>query len=146
MNLSKAAKITRVINGVAAGQAATTSTAVDMKGFDSCTFVALMGDISGSGTATLKAQQSSDDGSTDGYSDIEGTSIAWAAGDDNKLGILEIDRPTKRYLKCILTTATANGVKDGVIAIQTKADAEPVTQGSTVVATEYHHAPAEGTA
>jgi hypothetical protein len=146
MNLSTNALITRVMNGVSAGQAATNSSALDMYGYDSVTFIAAMGDIAGSGTATLKAQQSSDNGVADGFSDLLGTSIAYTDADDNKLAVLEIDAPQKRYVRCVLTTATSNGVKDGVIAIQTKSTLGPVTQGTTVVSAELHHAPAEGTA
>jgi hypothetical protein len=42
---------------------------------------------------------------------------------------------------------TANAVIDGIIAIQYNANVEPVTHDSTtVVGSEFHHAPAEGTA
>ena len=46
-----------------------------------------------------------------------------------------------------VVTATANGTIDGVIAVQCRAGAEPVTHdSSTVVGSEYHLAPAAGTA
>ena len=37
-------------------------------------------------------------------------------------------------------------VVDGVFAILGKPKSAPVTQDTTVASTEYHHAPAEGTA
>jgi hypothetical protein len=147
MNLSTCAKVTRVMNGVAAGQATNNGSSVDMKGFDSVTFVVLIGAITGGGTITLKAQQSSDNGVADGFSDLEGTAIAYTSDDDNKLAILEINCPLKRYVRPVVITATQNGVIDGVVALQTKPDSEPVTHdATTVLSAEFHHAPAEGTA
>ena len=147
MNLSKHGKVTRVMVGVAAGQATNNGDSVDMKGFDSVTFIALIGAIVATGTVTFKVQQSSDDGVADGFSDLEGTAISYMADDDNKMAVLEINCPLKRYVRPVLITATANGTIDGVVAIQTKPSAEPVTHdASTVLAAEFHHAPAEGTA
>jgi len=145
-NLISNAKFTRVMNGVAAGQATTNGSSVDMSGFGSVAFVCLIGDIAGSGTVTLKAQQSSDDGVADGFSDLLGTAVAYAAGDDNKVAVLEINSPQKRYVRPVVITATGNGVIDGVVAILTKPGVAPVTQPATIIGSELHHAPAEGTA
>ena len=125
-----------------------TSDAIDMKGFSSCTFLIVVGTIAGSGTVTCKVQQSSDDGVGDGYSDVEGSEIVFAAADADKVAVLEVNEPRKRYLKCIATTATGNGAIGGVVAIQTRAFAiaEPVTHdATTVVDCVFLHAPAEGT-
>jgi hypothetical protein len=143
VNLSTSSKITRVSNAVAAGTATTNCSAVDMKGFDAVTFVAAIGAIEATGTVTLKAQQSTDNST---FADLEGTAIAYTDADDNKLAVLEITKPRERYVRAVVTTATANGTIDGVIAIQTAANEEPTTNGSTVVGTEQHLAPAEGTA
>jgi len=114
-----------------------------MKGFDAVTFIASIGAIVSTGTVTLKAQQSDDDSS---FADLEGTAVAYTDADDNKLAVLEITSPRERYVRPVVVTATANGTIDCVLAIQTSADAEPITNGSTVVSTEQHLAPAEGTA
>jgi hypothetical protein len=143
MNLSTSGKVTRVSNAVAAGTATTNCTSVDMKGFDAVTFVCAIGAIEATGTVTLKAQQSTDDSS---FADLAGTAVAYTASDDNKLAVLEVTKPRERYVRPVVVTATANGTIDSVIAVQTSADAEPVTNGSTVVGTEQHLAPAEGTA
>lgn len=147
MNLSTSGKVTRVVNGVSAGQATNNGTAVDMKGFDSVTFYVLIGAIASTGTVEVKAQQSSDNGSSDAFSDLEGSAITYTDADDNKVVVLEIANPQKRYVRPVVTTATANGVIDGCIAVQTAADAEPVTHSSTtVLEAALLHAPAEGTA
>ena len=144
MNLSTSGKITRVSNAVAAGTATTNCSSVDMKGYNDVTFVCAIGAIEATGTVTLKAQQSTDDSS---FADLEGTAIAYTASDDNKLAILEVTSPRERYVRPVVVTATANGTIDSVIAVQSSADAEPVTHdSSTVVGSEQHLAPAEGTA
>lgn len=146
-NLSRAGKVTRLSNAVAAGQATTNCSSVDMKGFDAVTFYCLIGAIDPTGTVDLKAQQSSDNAVADAFADLEGTKISYTADDDNKVAILEVDHPRERYVRPVVITGTADGVIDGVIAVQTRASAEPVTHDSTTVLdSEYHHAPAEGTA
>ena len=58
-----------------------------------------------------------------------------------------VAKPRERYLRCEITTATANGTLEGVWALQNLAHNAPVTQdSSTVVATETHFSVAEGTA
>jgi hypothetical protein len=147
MNLSQAGKVTRVSNAVAAGTSDVECTGVDMQGFRAVTHYVLFGAITGSAVTSVKAQQSSDNGSADGWSDLTGTSVTVADDDDNQVVILEIDNPQKRYVRCVVDRGTQNAVVDGVIAVQTGAHLEPVTHSSTtVVAAEYHHAPAEGTA
>jgi len=146
-NLTRAAKLTRVSNAAAAAQTDVNCTGVDMKGFRSVTFIVAFGAIDPTAVTSIKAQQSDDDGSTDAYSDLEGTSISVAADDDNQLVALEIDEPLKRYVRCVIDRGTADAVVDSVVALQYNAHSEPVTHDSTtVVASEYHHAPAEGTA
>ena len=144
MNLSTSGKVTRVSNAVAAGTATTNCSSVDMKGYSGVTFVVAIGAIVSTGTVTLKAQQSTDDTT---FADLEGTAIAYTDADDNKLAVLEITTPQERYVRPVVITAIANGTIDSVIAVQTQSDLEPVTHDSTtVVGSEQHLAPDEGTA
>lgn len=147
-NLSKNVKLTRILNAQAAGTDDTlTSSAVDMQGFDTCWFLAAFGTLTASAVTSVKVQQSSDDGVADAYSDLEGTSVSIADSRDNDVVPVEITRPTKRYLKLVITRATANAVVDGVFALQGGAHSVPVTHDSTtVVDGELHVSPAEGTA
>lgn len=150
MNLSKLGKVTRVINGAAAGTGTTNGTHVDMKGFNSVTFYCLIGSIgSGSplGSVAVKAQQAAEITSPETFADLEGTSITYANDDDNQVAILEIDSPGERYVRPVIVRSGGTSVIDGVIAVQTKSYDEPVTHDvTTVVASEYHLSPAEGTA
>ncbi|MGW8256006.1 MAG: hypothetical protein ACWGMZ_00820 [Thermoguttaceae bacterium] len=147
MNITIRSKITRVLNAEAAGSGDTVvSDSVDMKGFCDVTFIVALGACASSATGTVKAQQSSDDGSADTFADLLGTGMTYDQDSDNKLLVLEIVEPRERYVRCAIARAAANSAIDSVIAIQTRPGDEPVTQGATVLASELHASPAEGTA
>ena len=149
MNLSKFGKVTRVSNAIAAGTGTTNCTGVDMKGYQSVCFYCLLGNVgidSPPGTVQLKAQQAEVEGSPETYADLLGTAQTVTTTGDNKVLILEVDSPRERFVRPVLVRAGGTAVIDGVIAVQTKAVAEPVTHDSTVAGSEYHLAPAEGTA
>lgn len=142
-------RIERVMNAVAAGTSDQTSSAVDMgvaEKFDELTFLAAFGTLTAGQVTSIKATQSDDDGSSDAYSDIEGSaSAALADADSNKMIALTV-RPTKRYVKLVIDRGTQNAVIDGVFALLGRPHKVPVTQPSTIVAWETHDNPAEGTA
>jgi len=145
--LSSDVKITRVMNAVAAGTSDQNGTGVDMSGFDGVMFVASFGTLTATQVTSLKAQGSSDDGSSDTYADLTGTLVGpMDDDDDNKVLVLDVQQPKERYIRPVINRATANAVIDGIVAIQYKARDVPVTQGSTVSGVERHLAPAEGTA
>ncbi len=148
MNLANETKIIRHSNAVAAGTTAITpSSGIDMKGFDSCLFLASFGAIVSGAATSVKVQQSSDDGVADGYSDLEGTSVTVADDDDNQVVAVEVVKPQKRYLKMIVSRATQNATLDGIVAILSGAKHVPTTHDSaTVVGSETHVSPNEGTA
>jgi len=146
MNLSRFGKVTRVSNAVAAGTTTVNCATIDMKGFDSVTFYLLVGTLTATNVTTLKAQQGAASDMSDA-ADLLGTAVAYTDADDDKAAILEVHNPRERYVRAVVVRATANAVIDGVIAVQTKANKEPVTHDSTtVVGSEFHQAPAEGTA
>jgi hypothetical protein len=127
-------KRTRVINATAAGTTAINGTGIDMQDFDSVTFEVAMGALTATQVTGLKAQGSNDNGAGDPYADITGAATAAAAdADSNKLLILEVNRPQKRWIRCVVTRGTANAVIDGGIAIQSGAKKAPVTHDATTV-------------
>ena len=148
MNLSKDVKVTRVMNGVAAGTSNQNGSSVDMQNFEGVMFVAHLGTLSASQVTQMKAQQSSDDGSSDAFTDLLGTqTAAMADDDDDQCVILDIYRPVERYVRPVLLRATGNAVIDGITAIQYGPLKKPTTHdAATVQATETHISPAEGTA
>lgn len=145
-NLSTAGKVTRVSNAVAAGTTAVNGTGVSHKGFGATVFYILIGTITAGGTVTVKAQQSSDDGSADAYADLEGTGIVLDDTNSNKVVVLEVIEPREEYVRPVVLRSGANAVLDGILAVQHAASKEPVTHAASVAGSEVHHAPAEGTA
>jgi hypothetical protein len=140
-------KTVRHSNAVAAGQTTITPSAgIDTQGYSHCRFIVLWGTITATGVQSAKVQQSSDDGVADTFADLTGTSVSVADDDDNKMTIIDINNPAERYLKCIISRATADSVVDGIIAILSRHDTAPTAQDSTVQGWEQHDQPAEGTA
>lgn len=132
LDLLTHAVVTRVSNAAAAGATAINCTSVDMAGFDAVTFVASFGALTATQVTGLKLQHS-DDNST--FTDVtSGATAALADGDGNKQLAATYKRPTKRYVRAVITRATANAVVDGVTAIQYRPRTLPTTQSSSVSA------------
>src|SRR5512137_837557 len=146
MNLSKAVKVARVLNGVAAGTTEQSGSVVDMQGFEGVQFVALFGALTATQVTSLKVQQGTlADGSD--MPDLAGSlHTALADADGNKCLVTDVYRPQKRYVRAVVTRGTANAVIDGVIALQYSARVQPITNDSTVKATKLLISPDEGTA
>lgn len=144
----KNCKVVRCKNAVSAGTTdITDATGVDVSGFEEVTFIVPFGAITGSGVQSVKAQQSDDDGSSDSYSDLAASSVTVADDQDNKVAILSIRRPRKKYVKCVVLRATQNSAIDCIIAILRHPRVSPVTQDTTVMAASKELAgPSEGTA
>ena len=143
MNISRGVKFTRVLDAVAAGTSDQNSSSVDMKSYDAVTFCVGFGAITASAVTSIKLQGSGDDSS---FSDLAGTAITVADSDDDKIVLAEINQPQQRYVRCVVDRGTQNAVIDFAVALQSKANKAPVTQSSTVLGSEFHQAPAAGTA
>lgn len=140
-------KIVRHNAGAAAGTTTITPTAgIDMQGFNTVAFLVLIGTVTSTGVPSIKLQQSDDDGVADGYSDLEGSAFAVTDADGDEVIAVEVIRPTKRYVKCLVLRTTANVVLDGILAILGGAQSLPVTQPATINGKEVFVSPAEGTA
>ena len=126
----------------AAGQTAINGAALDMQGYEGAVAIIEMGTLAATAVTSIKWQQS--DTTTD-FSDLEGTGVAIAADDDDKIFVSELYKPTKRYVRLVVSRGTANATLRAATYIQYKARSAPVTQG-TDVTTELSVGPAEGTA
>lgn len=134
-NLLKNAKVTRVSND-GAGTASATPTKgaiLDMAGFRSVMFVAMMADVVSGSVVALRAAQGAvnDTAEMDLLAGSSG-GTAGASDVDNKLIILDVVRPNERYIEVQLFHTTQDAPFDGIIAIQYDPINVPVTQGSTV--------------
>jgi len=131
MNLSKNVKITMVQAPLADGQTDPDSAAVDMQGFEGVMFVGIVGTVTGSGTASLKAAQSSDNSN---FSDLSGVVATGAAGGSDKFLVLDVYKPLERYVRTTLTRAVANSIYGGTIAIQYGAHKRPTVHDAATLA------------
>ncbi|HYE94459.1 MAG TPA: hypothetical protein VEA38_25725, partial [Terriglobales bacterium] len=121
-----------------------TSESVDTLGFDGVRFLVGFGAITAGAVTSVKAQQSTADGS--GQSDLAGSSQSVADTDDNKVVIIDIYRPQERYVNTVIDRGTQNAVVDFVIAELYSGRKQPVTQDATIVgaAAEVFASPEEG--
>lgn len=132
-NLTSSVKTVRVMNAVAAGTTVQNSTGVDMTGYEAVRFVALLGALTATQVTNLGIQES-DDNATWGAT-IAATQTANAAdADGNKLLITDLFRPTKRYVRAVVSRGTANAVIDGVLAELYRAANAAVSADATVSA------------
>ncbi len=137
-NLSIAAELHRVVTAQAISTGVN-SDSVDLRDYDGACFVAQFGALSG--TATVKLQQSDDDGVSDDFTDMSGTVVAGAT-DDDKMVVFDIIRPSKRYIRAVVSGQALDEI-DSVLAILYMPRVQPVTQGSTVAATNLKVSPVE---
>lgn len=145
-NLLKNVKITRVLADGAGTASATPTkgTIIDMQGFESVMFIASMGNVVSGSVVSLRAAQGTTN-STGAMALLAGSSggTAGASDVDDKLIILDVVRPTERYIEVQVFHVTQDAPFDGVIAIQYGARNVPVTQGSTVYDSDTLANPAE---
>lgn len=146
--LTDRVKINQIVTTAAgaAGTSAITSSAVNMAGCDGVLFIVTLGAIVSGAVTSLKIQQSSDDGGSDNYSDVEGTNQTIADTADNTTLYVDMARPGKQYLKLVISRATQDATVGGVTAIQyARRTVGANTQGSNVSG-ERWISPPEGTA
>lgn len=146
-NLSKSLKPIVVSPAVAAGVTTINTTAVDTQGFGGIAFIANFGTLTATQVTSVKAQQSDDDGATDAYSDIAGSSTGpLADGDSGKSLIIDIHKPRKRYVRLVVVRGTANAVINNVTALLFNPSHTPPAADASIVETTVLSEPAEGTA
>lgn len=128
--------ITRVMNAVAAGTSAQNTSVLDMAGFDGVIFIALLGTVTDASVVTLTAKENTASStSSPTPTSVTGGATAdiTAATDSNHYLVVDVIRPSKRYVYAALTRTTQNAVIDGVIAIQYRSRTVPVSQPAALV-------------
>lgn len=142
--LASEIKIVKVKDHSTAATSGVTSDGVDTLGFGGVLFLTSFGTAAADNT--LKAQQSDDDGSTDAYSDLEGTSVVTGASPSNEDVWIEVVRPAKRYVNVVAARGTSSTL-ESIWAILFNPDQRPTLNvvSGTIIG-ESHVTPAEGTA
>ncbi len=140
MNLSKDVKITVVAAAAAAATTAITSDVLDMSGYDGVMFVALTGDVTATSVLTLTAKANSANSTSSPTPVTQKATDAFTAGAsdaDSKALVVDVFKPTLRYVFAELTRATANAVVGGIIAIQYQASNKPTSHAASVIASAF---------
>lgn len=126
-------KIIRVMNAQAAGATPVNSSLVDTQGYDGVCFVGAIGALTATQVTNMKAQHGDAAGGGDQADITSGATAAMADGDSNKLLVVDVRRPSKRYVRVVVGRATANAVIDGVNAILYRSAKVPITQDTAQV-------------
>jgi hypothetical protein len=139
-SLLKAAKFDKLLVATVAGTDDTLNGDIlDLQDCDSVTGIAILGDVTVNSVVTLKAYTGNEAALGDGaYETVTATVTATATSADNKLLILDVIKPGKRYCRFDLVRATANAVVDGIIGIRYNFKNIPTTQPADVVASNIN--------
>ena len=131
-------KISVVKGAVAAGQTEIADAAVvDMQGFENVAFLAVLGaDTAATAKSTLSvlAGDKADMSDAAVKPKVAVHIASSATSDDDKVLLLDVVRPGKRYLRAKLARETANVAVSAILALQYDGDNIPVTQSADVLA------------
>lgn len=112
------------------------ATGFDATGYESVAFILSLATIAASAVTSFKVQQSDTAVDDAGFTDItSASSTTIAADDDDQLRIVEV-RPTKKYVRALLTKDATNAVGATVLYCMFNGDEVPITQGTGVEVTE----------
>ena len=146
-NLANHSTLTYPVAAATAGTGDTlTSSSIDTIGHNAVLIGVKFGTITATGAGVVKLQHSSDDGSTDAYADVASSGYSYTASTDSTKAVeIDVYRPTKRYLKVIITRTVANVVIENGFALCYHTEVQP-TQGTTVTSKKLLVSPVAGTA
>lgn len=134
----------RASNAVVAGLTVVNSSVVDTAGAESVLFVVSFGAITATAVTSIKAQQGAQANLSDA-ADLAGTAITVPDTASNKIYLLELIQPRKRYVRAVVTRGTANSAIDSIAAILFRPrKAPPAAQDATVGSYKAVLSPVEG--
>jgi len=130
----------------ASGTADRNGEVFDTAGFEGVMMVFKFAAIAAGAVTSVKAQQGAVSDGSD-MADLAGTGQTVADDDDNQIFIIDIVKPTERYLRGVVDKDTANATAEVLMYIGYGARELPVTETlADEVTFERHISPAEGTA
>jgi hypothetical protein len=145
-NLDKYTKETRVVPATVVGTTNINGSVLDMEGFEGVEFI-LQGGTVTDGNLSIKAQSDTVVGMGTA-ADLTGTLTTINNAANAKAAVLDVFRPVKRFVRCVVVRGGATGaVIDSVMAIQYGGRNLPVANDATsVVASKTVISPADGVA
>lgn len=99
---------------------------LDMAGFDGVAAIVKFGTIAAGAVTSVKMQYGDESDLSDAV-DVTGLSISVAADDDDQVFILDLFRPTKRYVRLVVDKDAANNTAEMALYQQYDARNRPVT-------------------
>src|ERR1700736_854493 len=149
-DLSKEAKIVRVLNAVAAGQTTQNSSILDMGGgqgvggFDGVLFALSLNTVTATSVITLIAQDNAlnQAGGMATITDVNGNNVQTQVTDaggtsTNGVIVLDVALPQLRYVRAQVTSRTANTAIDGILSILYRSKNRPTVVDASVIAQSY---------
>lgn len=124
----------------------TDATAVDTSGFNGVMFLFAFGTITSGAVTTVKAAGLDTSSPTTTTDDLAGTSITVADTYDDTIVVMDIYRPTTRYVRPWVDRGTQNAVVNSIVAILYDPIKTPVTADASVSISELTVSPIAGTA
>ncbi|MCC6192267.1 MAG: hypothetical protein IT318_24815 [Anaerolineales bacterium] len=144
-NLSAGAQVRTGLD-YASGSADRNGAVFDMAGFEGVLMIFKMAAIAAGAVTSIKAQQGQASNLSDA-ADLAGTAQTVADDDDNQIFIIDLYRPTERYVRGVVDKDAVNATAETLTYIGYGARELPVTQTlADAVTFERHISPAEGTA
>lgn len=144
-NLSSSVKISTALD-YASGSADRSGAVLDMQGFEGVAMVVKFATIAAGATTSIKAQQGTAADGSD-MADLAGTAISVAADDDDQVFVIDLVKPTKRYVRVVVDKDGSNSTAEVALYLQYGAHDKPVVQTvADEVTYECHVSPSEGTA
>ncbi len=128
----------------ASGTADRNGATIDAARFHGICFIVKFATIAAGATTNIKAQHGDASNLSDA-ADIAGTAQSIAATDDNKVFVIDIKKPTKRYLRLVIDKDTTNATGESAVGLLYGADIKPVSDDADVTGEQFV-APASGTA
>lgn len=147
MNITSDIKTVHAKAAVAAGSTnITDATVIDMAGYEGVRFIYLFGAVTAGSVSSVGVAGKDTNDPTPGTDDLAGSGISVTADTTSSAYIVEIAKPTQRYLRPFVNRATQNAVLSGIVAELYSARQKPVAKDATISAQEIHASPAKGTA
>lgn len=136
LGFAKDAKVVRLAGGVAAGTDGSRQAlaAIDTAGYAGVAIVALIGTVTSTGVFTMRAKNY-DDAGTPGSGTVNDIGSAVGVTSD-KLVIMDVIEPTKRYVRADYQRTVANVIVHAIFAVLYNPNVAPVALETNDVLTE----------
>lgn len=132
-NVTRALGADVAVDAAAEGQSLVTGNTIDAAGYESVAFLIQLGTISAGGTVEIKVQAGDQSNGSD-MADVPGAVVELTDADAGKgVWSAELHRPTKRYVRAVITRGTANSAVAGGFAVLGRAGHTPPDAGANMV-------------